>query len=53
MPKNNGKNIWKSIKEYENDPEILKAKLEEFKEKVIKEEKTRNLFLGDNFSWER
>jgi len=34
MPKNNGKNIWKSIKEYENDPEILKSKLEEFKDGV-------------------
>ncbi|MEE9429878.1 MAG: TAT-variant-translocated molybdopterin oxidoreductase [Melioribacteraceae bacterium] len=28
------KNIWKSIKEYENDPEVLKAKLDEYKEGV-------------------
>ncbi len=28
------KNIWKSIKEYQEDPEVLKAKLDEFKEGV-------------------
>lgn len=35
MSKNNGtKNIWKSIKEYQDDPEILSAKLNEFQEGV-------------------
>ena len=28
------KNIWKSIKEYQEDPEVLKEKLDEFKEGV-------------------
>lgn len=28
------KNIWKSIKEYQDNPEVLKAKLDEFKEGV-------------------
>ncbi len=31
------KNIWKSIKEYQEDPEVLKAKLDEFKEGVTDE----------------
>jgi len=31
MSKNNGtKNIWKSIKEYQEDPEVLQTKLDEF-----------------------
>lgn len=35
MSKNNGiKNIWKSVKEYQEDPEVLKAKLNEFQEGV-------------------
>lgn len=35
MSKNNGsKNIWKSIKEYQDDPEVLKSKLNEFQEGV-------------------
>ena len=35
MSENKGtKNIWKSVKEYQEDPEVLKAKLHEFKEGV-------------------
>jgi len=43
MSKINGKNIWKSIKEYENNPEVLKAKLEEFKEGVTDEFSTNGM----------
>ncbi len=38
MSKKNGtKNIWKSIKEFQEDPEVLEAKLHEFKEGVTEE----------------
>ncbi len=38
MPdKKDSKNIWKSIKEYQEDPEVLKAKLHEFQEGVTDE----------------
>ncbi len=34
MSKFNGKNIWKSLREYQNDPELLKEKVNEFKDGV-------------------
>ena len=37
------KNVWKSIKEYQNDPEILKDKLNEFREGVTDEFDSHNL----------
>lgn len=44
MPKNSMiKSVWKSIKEYQNDPEILKDKLNEFKEGVTDEFDSQNL----------
>jgi len=32
--KNGNKNIWKSVKEYQDDPEVLKSKLNEFQDGV-------------------
>ncbi len=43
MSEFNGKNIWKSLRDYQNDPELLKEKLNEFKEGVKDEFNTDNL----------
>ncbi len=43
MSEFNGKNIWKSLREYQNDPELLKEKISEFKEGVTDEFDTKNM----------
>ncbi len=43
MSEFNGKNIWKSLREYQNDPELLKEKLDEFKEGVKEDFDTKDM----------